>query len=182
MKQIQMTQGYVVRVPDDQYDDLVAGQKWYPIKRKMKRDGRIAIVYARRSVRDQNGQLFCEYMHRRIMRVGRDPKVKVDHIDGDGLNNTYENLRVASHAQNIQNCKKQFNSTSQFKGVSWRKDEQLWVARIQVNGKSIFLHYHKTEEGAARAYDKAALQHFGEFAKLNFGQIIRRTNTTPPQP
>jgi hypothetical protein len=173
MKEIHLSQGYITQVPNEWYDRLMTGKKWSPVKRKMKRDGRIAVVYARRDIWVEDPawasgrKKVTEYMHRLIMGV-TDPKIDVDHRDGNGLNNTYDNLRVATHAQNIQNCKKQVTSTSRFKGVSWRKDEQLWVARIQVNGKSRFLHYHKTEEDAARAYDLAATEHFGDFAKLNF--------------
>ena len=75
-----------------------------------------------------------------------DPKIKVDHIEiGNGLNNTYENLTDCnSLLRTSENMQKAIHILrASIKGVSWRKDEQLWVARIQVEGKSVFLHYHQ---------------------------------------
>ena len=172
MKEIKLTRGYTTFVPDDKYVEIMTGKKWHPIE-KLRLDGAVSVVYARRDLRcEMTGKRYTQYLHRFIMGV-TDPKIKIDHRDGNGLNNTYENLRIATQSNNMKNSRKQFDSFSKFKGVSWRKDELLWVARILVDKKSIFLGYHKTEEDAARAYDKAALQYFKEYAWLNF--------PTPPE-
>lgn len=47
-------------------------------------------------------------------------------------------------------------------------DMAAWVARISVDYRRIYLGYFTSAEEAARAYDTAAQQYFGEFAKLNF--------------
>ncbi len=91
-----------------------------------------------------------------------------DHIDGDGLNNRRSNLRPASEAQNAAHARKGKNNTSGFKGVDQNGGRSSWRARILVNGKSLYLGRFSTKEEAARAYDAAALVHFGEFAILNF--------------
>lgn len=90
----------------------------------------------------------------------------VDHRDGDGLNCRRANLRKATAQQNAQNRRKTRVSASIFKGITL--DGNNWRARIKVNGRRISLGTFASEKEAARAYDAAALQHFGEFAFPNF--------------
>jgi hypothetical protein len=93
----------------------------------------------------------------------------VDHIDGDTLNNDHtSNLRLATASQQVQNRGLQANNTSGFKGVVWHSHAQKWWARIKIHGRVISLRYYTEAADAARAYDVAALEHFGEFARLNF--------------
>lgn len=101
-------------------------------------------------------------MHRFLMPG----QPRIDHCDGDRLNNTRANLRVASASQNSMNMRKKAGASSQFKGVS--KLGNVWWARIKANGKARSLGTHHCEVEAARAYDRAARQFFGEFARLNF--------------
>lgn len=105
------------------------------------------------------------YLHRFII-IAKKGQI-VDHIDGDTMNNTRSNLRIATHQQNMANSKKRIGNTG-YKGVQKRCDGKKWVARIQVNRKGIHLGSFTTPEDAARAYDDAAVIHFGEFARLNF--------------
>ena len=91
----------------------------------------------------------------------------VDHIDGDKMNNHYENLRWATHAENSRNRKSHINSSSVYKGVSIYKPLQKWTARIKFGEKQTHLGYFETEREAAEAYNTAALEHYGDFAKLN---------------
>jgi hypothetical protein len=92
---------------------------------------------------------------------------RVDHRDGDTLNNQRYNLREATSAQNSANCRKQARPTSsRFKGVSYQRG---WRAYITADGERSSLgDGYPTEEDAARAYDLAAIGAFGEFARLNF--------------
>ena len=102
------------------------------------------------------------YMHRLIMDA---PQGKwIDHIDGDGLNNKKENLRLSTPSQNGANSK----TFKRFKGVSYRKDRKKYRAYIMYPGKRYkHLGHFKEEKEAAKAYNKAAIQLFGEFALLN---------------
>jgi hypothetical protein len=90
-----------------------------------------------------------------------------DHENHDGLDNRRANLRPATRRQNLHNQRPVRGGTSQYKGVSRRGNR--WRARIKVNGQEIALGYFSAETDAARAYDTAAVEHFGEFACLNLG-------------
>lgn len=104
------------------------------------------------------------YLHRYIMNAQTGQVV--DHINGDQLDNRKANLRVCTIGENSRN-RKNYRKDA-YKGVSLRKDTGKWRARLNSGGKCYFLGYFKTPEEAALAYDRAALEHFGEFARLNF--------------
>lgn len=94
-----------------------------------------------------------------------DPSMVVDHIDGDPLNCCYENLRVATKAQNAQNRGAQRYNASGYKGV--HKLGSGWCAQIQVNKVKRHLGMFNTAEEAAKAYNEAALLYHGNFAVTN---------------
>ena len=87
-----------------------------------------------------------------------------DHIDMNGLNNQRGNLRFATHSQNSCN-RKHPGGLSPFKGVFPRNEK--WRAYIKTNQKMIHLGTFDTERDAAIAYNTAAIQYHGEFARLN---------------
>ncbi|MGE8135711.1 HNH endonuclease [Novosphingobium subterraneum] len=93
------------------------------------------------------------------------PKGLVDHRDNSGLNNAILNLREANKSTNGANRNASHNNKSGFKGVAPHK--KAFVARIKVNRKLIHLGRFKEAAAAARAYDDAAIEHFGEFALTN---------------
>lgn len=100
-------------------------------------------------------------------KLKENPKLLVDHISGDRRDNQKSNLRTSTKAQNTRNQKGHEDRNSKFKGVSWNANRKKWQARICFNRKQIFIGYFDTELEAARAYNRAALKYFGEFAKLN---------------
>lgn len=111
------------------------------------------------------------YLHREVLGLMPGDGKKVDHIDGDTLNNTRENLRVTTSAGNSANrCKqKTYGSSptsSRYKGVTRLKKDR-WQVCICAEGKRYFLGCFTDEKLAALAYDNAAQQHHGEFARLN---------------
>lgn len=113
----------------------------------------------------RKGETKTLYMHREIMG---NPNCQVDHIDGNRLNNQKSNLRLCDNTRNQQNKTKQSNNTSGYKGVSWHKRDEVYEINIRVNRKLVYLGRSQDLEVAARLYDVAALEYFGEFARLNF--------------
>lgn len=110
-------------------------------------------------------------IHRYILELS-DPKIKVDHRDRNGLNNKRENLRIATQSQNMANTGLLKSNTSGYKGVYWHTCSKPWKCgwRMQIicKNKRYTKGPFKIKEDAARAYDKKALELFGEFAALNF--------------
>lgn len=94
---------------------------------------------------------------------------ETDHANCNPLDNRRCNLRVASHAQNNRNRKRQRNNRSGFIGVSRKKKclSRPWQAHITVEGKRVHLGYFAMPEQAAEAYNQAAKLHHGDFATLN---------------
>jgi len=132
------------------------------------------IGYARNGFRD-HPQLMHRVILERVLGRGLSTNEHVDHIDGDGLNNMRSNLRLASISDNTANSNKYVstkrNVTSKYKGVTFFRWERHhlkpWHARIYVRGKNMSLGYFATEIEAAKAYDLAAKDHFGLYAKCN---------------
>jgi hypothetical protein len=92
----------------------------------------------------------------------------VDHINGDGLCNLRENLRLCTHSENLHNRGKQINNTSGYKGVYFHKQSKKFTAKIRLEGKTTSLGYYDSPIEAAQAYDAKAREIFGEFARTNF--------------
>lgn len=113
------------------------------------------------------------YLHHLIMN--RAPRGKgqggIDHKNGDGLDNRRSNLRPATQQQNGAN-RGSWGKTSAFKGVCWDAKAKSWQAQIMVSGEHRSLGGYETEEDAARAYDIASAEAFGEYARLNFPDRI----------
>lgn len=111
-----------------------------------------------------DGKLF--YLHRLvwIYHFG-EPTYEIDHIDGNPENNYVENLREATHQQNLSNVKMHVDNKSGYVGVS--KYCNKWLARIMVNGVSISIGCFDTPEAASDAYQKTALEHRKEFVRSN---------------
>lgn len=125
-------------------------------------------VYAVRSRRNNHlGLSSRAYLHRIIQRV-EDKNLIVDHIDNDGLNNCKINLRTCTTTENKRNITSQKGSSSKYLGVSFDKNRQKWTASLTKLGGRKFSKRFDSEIEAAKAYDIAAVKHFGEFANLNF--------------
>jgi hypothetical protein len=120
-----------------------------------------------RPVRD-GGKRGIVSMHRQILDAPAG--IEVDHVNGDSLDNRRANLRLATSSQNHANQGKRSKNSSGYKGVSFVAQRNNWLAQISVDGKQMNLGRFPTRRDAARAYDRAALEHFGEFARLNFPQ------------
>ena len=89
----------------------------------------------------------------------------VDHINGDKLDNTRDNLRVCTQADNMKNLKLSTSNTTGIKGVGWRSHCNKWRAYIQCDGKFIHLGNFDNKEDAIKARKDAEVKYFGEFAR-----------------
>lgn len=142
----------------DREDADLAGLRWYLSSRG----------YAQRKTVHQTIM-----QHRVILAhaIGREllPLEQCDHINGDRIDNRRDNLRIATNRQNSQNRKPMGKSA--YMGVSW--DKNAWRAKILPagavkRGAQIHLGRFTDEAEAARAYDRAAREYHGEYARLNF--------------
>lgn len=167
MKEIPLTQGLVAIVDNDDYE-RVSAHRWYTAISRTSSDG-VSLIYAVRSAYRPDGQRRQQRLHRFILDAP--DNMQVDHINGDGLDNRRENLRLCTSAENSRNVRPYTGGTSALKGVSWHLRVKKWRAQIKINGKKLHLGYYSTEEDAAKAYDSAALRFHGEFARTNFKEV-----------
>lgn len=161
MKEIQLTQGKVALVDDEEFEFLNEF-KWQAHKHRDTNESYYAITNVKLGVNKWKSIK----MHRLIMKVV-DPKILVDHRDRNGLNNQKINLRTATRLDNAANRNSKPNTTSKFLGVSWHIARNKWRANIQKNKKIKHLGYFINEIEAAKAYNNAAILTHGEFANLN---------------
>lgn len=108
------------------------------------------------------GQGKCVLMHRQLTHFEH----LVDHENNNGLDNRRSNLRRATNSQNCSN--KDSNNKTGFRGVCQNRNGTRWSAIIKVMGITRFIASFDNPVEAAMAYDAAALESFGEFARLNF--------------
>jgi hypothetical protein len=156
-KEIQLTQGKVAIVDDEDFDFLNQFN-WQANK-----NGNT--FYVNRNFRISNNKQGKIYMHRLILNAKKE--YVIDHIDGDALNNQKNNLRICTHAENMRNSQIPINNTSGYKGVSYNKRYKKWEAHISFNNKLLNLGSFIDPIDAARAYNAAAIKYHGEFAHIN---------------
>jgi hypothetical protein len=154
IREIPLTQGYVAIVDADDYDRVMAAGNWFAVVDHHTQ-------YATHKIRRGDGTRTKQSLHTFLTGWGI-----VDHRNGDGLDNRRANLRPASVSENAMNRGLAANNTSGFKGVSRKRNR--WQAAIKLDGNTRYLGMFATPEEAARAYDAAAREFFGEFARLNF--------------
>lgn len=93
---------------------------------------------------------------------------QVDHEDLNILNNQKSNLRIATRSQNQQNRNVMSNNSTGYKGVFWQKSRGKYLVQIKTETQRIHIGRFSDPIEAAKAYDAAAIKHFGPFAQLNF--------------
>jgi hypothetical protein len=153
--EIKLTQGKVAIVDDEDFDELNK-YHWYAYQDQNN-------WYARRQVGGRGKQKTI-LLHREILNASRGSGI--DHINGNGLDNRKENLRICTNPINNQN-RHRIYGVSQYQGVCKRSDGKKWIARITVNKKLIYLGSFLSEGLAAVTYNIAALRYYGANAKIN---------------
>jgi len=160
MKQIPLTQGYVTVVDDEDYPVLIR-HKWWAVAYR-KTSGEVGWVYAACKI-DGVRILMQNYL---LPPLPDKPHILVDHKDRDGLNNRRSNLAYADRSLNNHNRRLFKGNTSTYRGVSAYRNG--WRASIGNGDGSRWLGDYTSETAAARAYDVAAREMYGERAMVNF--------------
>lgn len=156
-KQIELTQGKVAIVDDEIYEKLIC-HNWIA----QNNHGCWYAFYEPKKGRKERRHINMHYV---ILNISLSKFV--DHINDDTLDYRKENLRECTKAEYIRKKKITKANTSGFKGVS-KDNSGKWTANIWVNGKQKYLGRYYSKKEAALAYDQAAKEYFGEFARLNF--------------
>jgi hypothetical protein len=164
-----LSSGLFTTVSDADYERLAAF-KWHAT------EGRCGVFYASRSIKvTKDGRTYSRNveMQREVVDPERSlPRTsKVDHINGDTLNNTRENLRIVSDSISNINRRVFKTNTSGYRGVSYERERSRWRATIKVNGKTTVIGSFRTKEEAALAYNIKAVEIHGVYACLNDIQI-----------
>jgi hypothetical protein len=161
-----------VKTKDNLIYSIVDDETWHDL---MKYSFRLNDVYKGYVIAEINGTTITmhQYLYRKYKGDVPDGFV-IDHIGKNEtdpvkkkLNNKLENLRVVSQSQNNQNRCKSKKASSLFIGVYRHKLANKWCAMISYNKKNIYLGIYADEEDAAIAYNKKAVELYGESAKLN---------------
>lgn len=158
MREIPLTRGFVALVDDSDAERVLAAGSWCVHTPEHKRT-----AYAVRAHTPISGRRTLIGLHNFVTGLPF-----VDHVNRDGLDNRRANLRPATKSQNAMNARIRSDNTSGFKGVTLTRSTRRWRALIVVDGRREHLGYFDDAAEAARAYDRAALDLFGEFARLNF--------------
>jgi hypothetical protein len=139
---------------------LVASLRWRAYK-----DSACADLFYADAQHWQGGRRVWIRMHRLLV-----PNVpSVDHIDHNGLNNRRSNLRPANACQQRANQRKRSGTSSKYLGVQPSGSRRRpFRATIHSGKKRTNLCLFNSEAQAALAYDSAAIELHGEFARLNF--------------
>ena len=159
---IPLTQGLFALVDGKNYERLNC-HKWYAHKQHK------VLCYATRKIYNPTTKkVKLVYMHRELLGLlPHDHKV-TDHENYCGLDNRETNIRICTQQQNTYNrrpCKK---NKSGYKGVFWNKQSKKWRVQIYCKGDCFYIGCFDKKEDGAKAYDKKAIELFGEFAYLNF--------------
>jgi hypothetical protein len=163
MKEIQLTQGKVALVDDEDFE-RVSQFKWYASHKPRYANG--GSFWAQRGIRVGSKKTTIS-LH--AFLVGKRKGQLIDHIDGNPLNCTKANLRHTTFAQNTSKrlVARKKNNTSGFCGVYFCSKSRKWRARIKSGNKNLHLGRYADKLEAAKAYNEAAIKYHGEFATLN---------------
>ena len=161
MKTIELNNNYTCNIDDEDYNEIKK-YHWFT-----QHNGHA--TYAATHITQDKLML----MHRLILKL-KEGEI-CDHKDHNGLNNQRNNIRQTTSQNNSANqtktrTYKNLPTMSKYKGVSWNRNYMKWFSQIGHNHKTLYLGIYTSEIEAAKAYDKKALELYGEHAYTNFGE------------
>lgn len=160
MQIIKISQGYECTIDDEDFQ-FINSHKW-KVLRSRKR------IYASYSYGEKGNKSML--MHRLILDAKKGEYV--DHINGNTLDNRRENLRLCTNSENLGNRGKQTNNTTGYKGVYKTESPLYYRCAIRKDNMVYCLGTLKDKEKCAKLYDAASLHFYGEFAYLNFPELL----------
>ena len=92
--------------------------------------------------------------------------IELDHIDGNPSNNKIENLRLATHSENMRNTRIRKDNKSGVKGVHWCKSKNKWKVQLSFDGKQQYLGRYDSLDVAKQVIEKARFNHHITFANI----------------
>ncbi|NVM41930.1 HNH endonuclease [Ochrobactrum intermedium] len=98
-----------------------------------------------------------------FLHTGEQPPHFLDHKDGDAMNNSFANLRVATRRQNNRNKGVYSNNTTGSKGVTYCAESGKYRARAGLNGRKVHLGRYDTIEEASKAYEEFTKRAYGDY-------------------
>ena len=150
-KEIELTQGMVALVDDEDYEWL---NQWrWCVSKKAK------TYYAQRNKRKKTKQVVV-YMHREILGLKYGDKRLSDHINRNELDNRRKNLRIVDHIHNGRNNSGSPRNKSGHKGVCWHITHKKWMVNIKVNGRTQHLGYYDNINNAVEARKQGEIDHW----------------------
>lgn len=147
--------GKVAMVDDEKYE-VLNQHRW-----RGQKGGRT--IYAVTKIEGEQ-----KFMHHLVMNTSTEQKI--DHKNGNGLDNQKDNLRLCTHAENMRNRRKRDSASSKYIGVCWSKVSQKWTSEVRSNNERYNLGVFEVEEEAAYNRDLKAKELHGKFASLNFSE------------
>lgn len=102
-----------------------------------------------------NGRIYMAHRLAWLYVHGYTPEHEIDHINGNRSDNRICNLRLATHKQNMENTRLQMNNTSGHRGVTWDRNRQKWIARINHFNEVTYLGRYANIEDAVTAVKNA---------------------------
>lgn len=161
-KEIILTNNQMTALVDDDMYEILSKYKWH-----LNHNG-----YVRCNDNMMSRKMKTRRLHR-IIHILKNSlntlsqSIEIDHIDNNPLNNLTSNLRVSSRVDNSRNRRNNVGSLVEYKGVTYDKYRNKYLANITIDSKKIYIGSFDCKKEAAMEYNKMALLHFGQFAYLN---------------
>lgn len=150
---------------NDNYEFIIDNQDYEEIRKYCWHRHKDGYLRTRIGIKETGGNIYI-LMHvliTRLHNINIEANQEIDHINGNPADNRLSNLRLATHEQNMKNCKRYITNKSGVKGVYYSPKEKKWKVDIHVNKKAIHLGTYKDKNEAIKVRKEAEVKYYGEF-------------------